>query len=67
MRQHTNMPSRPIRAVSLLLAVILPASLAICGFAAADTATNGSSVADASAPATLEGTGGGGSSDPSRS
>ncbi|MBI0071906.1 hypothetical protein H3U93_04845 [Bifidobacterium sp. W8115] len=67
MRQHTNTHSRPVMAVSLLLAVILPASLIAGGLAAADTATSEPAVTGANAPATAGGTGGGGSSDPSRS
>ena len=46
-------------AVSLLLAVILPASLIAGGLAAADTATSEPAVTGASAPATAGGTGGG--------
>ena len=40
MRQHTNTPSRPVAAISLLLALILPASLITGGLAAADTTTS---------------------------
>ena len=46
-------------AVSLLLAVILPASLIAGGLAAADTANSEPAVSGASAPATTGGTGGG--------
>ena len=67
MRQHTNTHSRPVITASLLIAVILPTSLIAGGLAAADTATSEPVVAGASAPATTGGTGGVGSSDPSRS
>ena len=65
MRQHPYTHSRPAMAVSLLLAVILPASLIAGGLAAADTADSEPGMA--AAPAMPGGTGGGGSSDPSRS
>ena len=54
-------------AVNILLAIILPASLIAGSFATADTAESEPSAADTAAPAALGGTGGGGSSDPSRS
>ena len=54
-------------AVSILLAIILPASLIAGSFATADTAASEPSAADTAVPAALGGTGGGGSSDPSRS
>ena len=40
MRRNTNTPSRPVAAISLLLALILPASLITGGLAAADTTTS---------------------------
>ena len=67
MRQHSYTIGRPAMAVSILLAIILPAGLIAGSFASADTAANEPSAADTAAPAALEGTGGGGSSDPSRS
>ena len=58
MRQHPYTHSRPAMAVSLLLAVILPASLIAGGLAAADTADSEPGMA--AAPAMPGGTGGGG-------
>ena len=46
-------------AVSILLAIILPASLIAGSFATADTAESEPSAADTAAPAALGGTGGG--------
>ena len=40
MCRNTNTPSRPVAAISLLLALILPASLITGGLAAADTTTS---------------------------
>ena len=40
MRRNTNTPSRPVAAISLLLALILPTSLITGGLAAADTTTS---------------------------
>ena len=51
-------------AVSILLAIILPASLIAGSFATADTAANEPSAADTAAPAALGGTGGGGRQTP---
>ncbi|PXY89651.1 hypothetical protein [Bifidobacterium asteroides] len=65
MGQHTNTPSRPAATISLLLALILPASMIAGSLAVADTTTSQPVMADA--VAMTENTGGGGSSDPSRS
>ena len=54
-------------AVSILLAIILPAGLIAGSFASADTAANEPSGGNVSATTALTGTGGGGASDPSRS
>ena len=62
MRQHPYTHSRPAMAVSLLLAVILPASLIAGGLAAADTADSEPGMA--AAPAMPGGTGGGGRQTP---
>ena len=51
-------------AVSILLAIILPASLIAGSFATADTAASEPSAADTAAPAALGGTGGGGRQTP---
>ncbi|WP_181414871.1 hypothetical protein [Bifidobacterium asteroides] len=67
MRQHQHMSIRPAAAVSFLLSVILPIGLLACTSADASTTASESDVAGANAPTTSEGTGGGGSSDPSRS
>ena len=64
MGQHTNTPSRPAATISLLLALILPASMIAGSLAVADTTTSQPVMADAAAM--TENTGGG-SSDPSRS
>ena len=64
-RQHSNIATRPALLVSLMLAIILPASLLVCTYATADNAATESSVADAVAPTTQGNSGGGGSSDPS--
>ena len=65
MVHHTNTPSRPAAAISLLLALILPASMIAGGLATADPTASQPVMADA--PAMTGNTGGGGSSDPSRS
>ncbi|MCT6919546.1 MAG: hypothetical protein M3Z49_10050, partial [Bifidobacteriales bacterium] len=51
-RQHSDIPisARPALLVSLLLAIILPASLLVCTYATADSATTESSAAHAVAP-----------------
>ena len=59
MRQHTNTHSRPVITASLLLAVILPASLIAGGLAAADTATSEPVVAGARASHSRRHRGGG--------
>ena len=53
-RQHSDIPisARPALLVSLLLAIILPASLLVCTYATADSATTESSAAHAVAPTT---------------
>ncbi|MBI0090112.1 hypothetical protein H3T86_05245 [Bifidobacterium sp. W8113] len=62
------MTVRPALLASLLLAIILPASLLVCTYATADNAATESSVADAVTPTTHGNSGGGGgSSDSSRS
>ena len=50
--------------VSLMLAIILPASLLVCTYATADNAATESSVADAVAPTTQGNSGGGGRQTP---
>ena len=67
MRQHQRMSIRPAAAVGLLLSVILPLGLLAGTNADASTSASEPAVAGVSAPATAGGTGGGGSSDPSRS
>ncbi|PXY83106.1 hypothetical protein DKK73_02275 [Bifidobacterium asteroides] len=67
MRQHQHMSIRPAAAVSFLLSVILPLGLLACTSADASTMASEPAVVGANAPAIAEGTGGGGSSDPSRS
>ncbi|MBI0087329.1 InlB B-repeat-containing protein, partial [Bifidobacterium sp. M0404] len=62
MRQHANMHSRRAIVVSLLLAIILPASLIMGGLAMADTASGESSVPE---PTRLEQTAAGQQADPS--
>ena len=64
-RQHTSI--RLAAAISLLLSVILPLSLLAGTSADASPTASEPAVAGASAPATAGDTGGGGSSDPSRS
>ena len=53
-RQHSDIPisARPALLVSLLLAIILPASLLVCTYATADNAATEYSVADAVTPTT---------------
>ena len=58
MGQHTNTPSRPAATISLLLALILPASMIAGSLAVADTTTSQPVMADA--PAMTENTRGGG-------
>ena len=65
MGQHTNTPSRPATTISLLLALILPTSMIADSLAVADTTTSQPVMANASVM--TGNTGGGGSSDPSRS
>ena len=64
MRQHANMHSRRAIVVSMLLAIILPASLIMGGLAMADTASGESSVPE---PTRLEQTAAGQPADPSAS
>ena len=65
--QHQHISIRPAAAVSLLLSFVLPLVLLAGTSADASTTASEPAVAGASAPAIAGGTGGGGSSDPSRS
>ena len=51
-RQHSNIMARPALLVSLLLAIILPASLLACTYATADNTANESSATHTVAPTT---------------